>query len=104
MVPIQQLPRHARLVLVSDFFIPLEELRGRLRGFVAMGIRGHLLQVLDPAEPSLPFAGRVRFEGLENEGATLISNVIRAPYTQRAKTSRPLRSLPNQKSAPGPKA
>ena len=50
MVPIQQLPRHARLVLVSDFFIPLEELRSRLRGFVAMGIRGHLLQVLDPAE------------------------------------------------------
>jgi uncharacterized protein (DUF58 family) len=27
-------------------------------------VRGHLLQVLDPAEETLPYAGRVRFEGL----------------------------------------
>jgi uncharacterized protein (DUF58 family) len=89
-VPIQQLPRHARLVLISDFFIPLQELRERLRGFVAMGIRGHLLQVLDAAEPSLPFAGRVRFEGLENDGATLIGNVdsIRVRYRDRIEAHR----------------
>jgi uncharacterized protein (DUF58 family) len=89
-VPIQQLPRHARLVLISDFFIPLQELRERLRGFVAMGIRGHLLQVLDPAEPSLPFAGRVRFEGLENDGATLIGNVdsVRLRYRDRIEAHR----------------
>jgi uncharacterized protein (DUF58 family) len=89
-VPIQQLPRHARLVLISDFFIPLQELRERLRGFVAMGIRGHLLQVLDPAEPTLPFAGRVRFEGLENDGATLIGNVdgVRVRYRDRIEAHR----------------
>ena len=89
-VPIQQLPRHARLVLISDFFIPLQELRERLRGFVAMGIRGHLLQVLDAAEPSLPFAGRVRFEGLENDGATLIGNVdsVRVRYRDRIEAHR----------------
>jgi uncharacterized protein (DUF58 family) len=90
MVPIQQLPRHARLVLISDFFIPLEELRERLRGFVAMGIRGHLLHVLDPAEPSLPFAGRVRFEGLEDDGTTLIGNVdgVRVRYRDRVEAHR----------------
>jgi uncharacterized protein (DUF58 family) len=89
-VPIQQLPRHARLVVISDFFIPLDELRERLRGFVAMGIRGHLLQILDPAEPSLPFAGRVRFEGLENDGATLIGNVdsVRLRYRDRIEAHR----------------
>jgi uncharacterized protein (DUF58 family) len=89
-VPHQQLPRHARLVLISDFFIPLEELRERLRAFVAMGIRGHLLQVLDPAEPSLPFAGRVRFEGLEDDGAALIGNVdsIRVRYRDRVEAHR----------------
>jgi uncharacterized protein (DUF58 family) len=89
-VPPQQLPRHARLVLISDFFVPLPELRERLRGFVAMGIRGHLLQVLDPAEPSLPFAGRVRFEGLENDGATLIGNVdsVRLRYRDRIEAHR----------------
>ena len=89
-VPTQSLPRHARLVLISDFFVPLEALRDRLRGFLAMGVRGHLLQVLDPAEPSLPFAGRVRFEGLEDDGAALIGNVdsVRVRYRDRIEAHR----------------
>ncbi len=85
LAPIQPLPRFARMVLVSDFFTPLDQLRERLRGFVAMGVRGHLLQVLDPAEPELPFAGRVRFEGLEQDGVALIGNVdgVRQRYRGR---------------------
>ncbi|MGH6895542.1 MAG: DUF58 domain-containing protein [Geminicoccaceae bacterium] len=89
-VPIQPLPQHARVVLISDFFIPLQDLRDRLREFLAMGVRGHLLQVLDPAEPSLPFAGRVRFEGLEDDGAALIGNVdsVRVRYRDRIEAHR----------------
>jgi uncharacterized protein (DUF58 family) len=89
-VPIQPLPQYARVVLVSDFFLPLEELRDRLREFVAMGVRGHLLQVLDPAEPALPFAGRVRFEGLEGDGVALIGNVesVRRRYRDRIEAHR----------------
>ncbi|MGH6913354.1 MAG: DUF58 domain-containing protein [Geminicoccales bacterium] len=85
LAPVQALPRHARMVLISDFFSPLPELRERLRGFVAMGVRGHMLQVLDPAEPELPFAGRVRFEGLEDDGSALIGNVdsVRSRYQGR---------------------
>jgi uncharacterized protein (DUF58 family) len=83
--PPQPLPRYARMVLISDFFIPPTELRDRLRQFVAMGIRGHLLQVLDPAEPALPYVGRVRFEGVEQDGTMLIGNVdgIRQRYRNR---------------------
>jgi uncharacterized protein (DUF58 family) len=83
--PTQALPRYARLVLISDFFLPPAELRDRLRQFVGMGVRGHLLQVLDPAEPALPYAGRVRFEGIEQEGETLIGNVdgVRQRYRHR---------------------
>ena len=90
LAPVQPLPRYARLVLVSDFFIPLDELRVRLRNFVAMGVRGHLLQVLDPAEPDLPFAGRVRFEGMERDGSALIANVdgIRRRYQSRLEAHR----------------
>jgi len=90
LAPPQPLPRHARVVLISDFFSPLEVLRERLRQFVAMGVRGHLLQVLDPAEPSLPFAGRIRFEGVEQEGAALIGNVdsVRARYQDRLEAHR----------------
>ncbi len=78
------------MVLISDFFTPLEQLRERLRGFVAMGVRGHLLQVLDPAEPALPFAGRVRFEGLEQDGIALIGNVdgVRQRYRGRLEAHR----------------
>jgi uncharacterized protein (DUF58 family) len=83
--PGQQLPRHSRLVLVGDFFVPLDALRERLRGFVGRGVRGHLLQVTDPAEWSLPFAGRVQFEDLEGEGRALIGNVdgVRERYRSR---------------------
>jgi uncharacterized protein (DUF58 family) len=83
--PGRQLPRHARLVLVGDFFVPLEALRERLRGFVARGVRGHLLQVTDPAEWSLPFVGRVQFEDLESHGRALIGNVdgVRERYRAR---------------------
>lgn len=90
LAPMQALPRYARVVLISDFFIPVEQLRDRLRGFVAMGVRGHLLQVLDPAEPELPFAGRVRFEGLERDGVALIGNVdsVRRRYQGRLEAHR----------------
>ncbi len=51
------------------------------------GLRGHLLQVLDPAEETLPFAGRVRFEGLEREASLLISRVetVREDYRAQAR-------------------
>jgi uncharacterized protein (DUF58 family) len=90
LAPVQSLPRYARVVLISDFFTPLDELRVRLRSFVAMGVRGHLLQVLDPAEPDLPFAGRVRFEGMEQDGIALIGNVdgVRRRYQIRLEAHR----------------
>ena len=88
--PVEPLPRYARVVLIGDFLTPIDGLRVRLRDLVAMGVRGHLLQVLDPAEETLPFAGRVRFEGPEDEGNTLIGNVggVRATYTQRLEAHR----------------
>lgn len=73
--PERSLPRHGRIVLVSDFLSPLEDLRARLAAYVAQGVQGHLLQVLDHAEETLPFAGRVLFEGTEGEGSTLIGSV-----------------------------
>ena len=57
-----RLPRHARVVLFSDFLAPLDETRAALAGLAAQGLRGHLLQILDPAEETLPFAGHIRFE------------------------------------------
>jgi uncharacterized protein (DUF58 family) len=57
-----RLPRHARAVLFSDFLAPLDETRAQLAALAAQGLRGHVLQILDPAEETLPFAGHIRFE------------------------------------------
>jgi uncharacterized protein (DUF58 family) len=83
--PPARLPRHARLVLISDFLEPLETLRARFHAFVAAGGRGCLLQIIDPAEEELPYRGRMLFEGMEREGQALIGNVasIRQRYCTR---------------------
>jgi uncharacterized protein (DUF58 family) len=74
--------RHANIVLAGDFLGPLEETDAALRALSASGARGHLVHVFDPAEEGLPYAGRTRFEGLENEGALMVSRVenVRAEY------------------------
>jgi len=64
--PNRPLPRDATIVLVSDFLEPLDATGPRLAALAAQGVRGHLLQVLDPAEEDLPFKGRTLFEGLES--------------------------------------
>lgn len=80
--PLGSVPRHGRVVMVSDFLMPPDTLLASLRGFATMGVHGHLLQIYDPAEQALPFRGRVRFEGLEGEGAAMIRRVeaIREEY------------------------
>lgn len=84
------LPRHAHTVLLSDFLGPMEEIEAAVNGFGGRGVNGHLVQVLDPAEESLPFNGRIRFEGLEEEGTTLINRTetVRDEYIRRVITRR----------------
>lgn len=79
------LPRHARLVLFGDFLQPLREVEATLSAFAARPLRGQMLQVLDPAEETLPYAGRIRFEGLEGEAPTLVPRTedIRPLYAER---------------------
>jgi uncharacterized protein (DUF58 family) len=79
------LPRHAQIVLIGDLLSPLPELHALISRFAASGLKGYMLQVLDPAEETLPFAGRVRFEGLEREAPILVSRVemVREQYVER---------------------
>lgn len=67
-----RLPRHASLVLIGDFLAPEAVIEDRLLALAALGVRGHLLQVLDPAECEFPFHGRYRFTGPEGEGSLLL--------------------------------
>jgi len=84
------LPRHGQLVLMGDLLAPLEEIDALVRRFAGRGLKGHLLQVMDPAEETLPFVGRTRFEGLEDEGEVLVRRVeaVREAYATELSTHR----------------
>jgi uncharacterized protein (DUF58 family) len=77
--------RHARLVMIGDFLQPLPEIQAALSSFAARPVRGQMLQVMDPAEETLPYAGRIRFDGLEGEAPLLVPRVetIRPLYAER---------------------
>ncbi len=83
--PDAPVPRHAHIVLFSDFLHPLPDIQatvGRLAGAPAVG---HLVQVLDPAELDLPYSGRVRFTGLGREAHEVVPRVeaVRGAYARR---------------------
>lgn len=80
------IPRFARMVLISDFLDDLEPLAEIVRRNASRNIRGHLVQVMDPAELSLPYVGRVQFEAVEaGGGQELVPKVqfIRRAYIKR---------------------
>ncbi len=55
---------HARAVFISDFLGPLDEVELALTKAADRGVRGVLLQVLDPSEESFPYSGRTIFESV----------------------------------------
>jgi uncharacterized protein (DUF58 family) len=83
--PEAPLPRHARAVLIGDMLAPLEQIHASIARLAALPIAGHVLQVLDPAEISLPYTGRVRFEGMGEQLHMLVPRVefVRDDYAAR---------------------
>lgn len=69
--PTMRLARFADVVVLSDFLAPIDELRGRLQQIAAQGARLHMLQILDPAEETFPYDGRLEFRDPETGGIWL---------------------------------
>lgn len=88
--PLMPLPAHGTVVLVSDWLDPLDRIEAVIRYYAGAGVRGHIVQVLDPAEEDLPFDGHVKFEGLEAEGQHTIRRVetVRTAYGARLAAQR----------------
>ncbi|MBL8790598.1 MAG: DUF58 domain-containing protein [Rhizobiales bacterium] len=57
--------RRATTVLISDFLEPLDVVRTKLSAIAAAGVTGHMVQLADPAEETLPYDGRIEFLGLD---------------------------------------
>ncbi|PKP77638.1 MAG: DUF58 domain-containing protein [Alphaproteobacteria bacterium HGW-Alphaproteobacteria-3] len=88
--PPEHLPRYSQVVLISDFLSPAEEIAESIKRYAAEGIRGHMIQVLDPAEEDLPFSGRTEFEGIEEDLRLMVGRAqnLREAYHQRLEIHR----------------
>src|SRR5689334_21820577 len=61
----------SEIVVLSDFWSPISEIRNMLAGLSSSGAHGTLIQVVDPAEETFPYSGRVEF--VEPEGGEMIT-------------------------------
>jgi uncharacterized protein (DUF58 family) len=83
--PAQKIAPLASVVWMSDFLDPVETIAARLSDLAHAGTVGHLIQVLDPAEETLPYSGRTEFIGVE-DGTRWIADraeTLRATYLER---------------------
>jgi uncharacterized protein (DUF58 family) len=84
------LKRHSECLILSDFLEPFDELRKAIEYLASQGVRGHMVHVLDPAEETLPYEGRVEFAASEGEGAVMAERAedLRREYAKRMETHR----------------
>ena len=76
---------HGRAVFLSDFLGRLEPLEAALAAASDRGVKGILLQVLDPAEEEFPFDGRTIFESMSGalRHETQSAGDLRTRYLER---------------------
>ena len=56
-----RMPRFSSAVLAGDFFESIEDITRAVTPIAEAGVKGHMVQVVDPAEETLPYSGRVEF-------------------------------------------
>ena len=80
-----RMPRFSGAVLASDFFETPEEIARAITPLAEAGVKGHLVQVVDPAEETLPYAGRVEFQEMAGPLKFLSAKTetLREAYAQK---------------------
>jgi uncharacterized protein (DUF58 family) len=88
--PPAKLSRFSECLLFSDFLEPVEATAERLQAIAAQGVRGHLVQILDPAEETLPYAGRTEFAASEGRDRVIAgrAETLRERYQERMRQHR----------------
>jgi uncharacterized protein (DUF58 family) len=75
----------AEVVVLSDLWSPIAEVQRTIAQLSASGAQGHVVQIVDPAEETFPYSGRIEF--VEPEGAGAITagraETWRADYERR---------------------
>jgi uncharacterized protein (DUF58 family) len=80
----------AEVVVLSDFWSPRDEIAAMVAGLSASGARGVLLQIVDPAEETFPYSGRVEFTEPEGAGTIVAGRAQnwKTDYTARLERHR----------------
>jgi len=88
--PDERLSRFSGVLLFSDFLDPIASISERVTHLASNGVAGHMVQVLDPAEETLPYQGRTEFLGMEGGERWLADRVetLRPGYQARLKAHR----------------
>jgi uncharacterized protein (DUF58 family) len=80
----------AEVVMLSDLWSPIGDVRATIAQLSTGGAQGHIVQTVDPAEETFPYSGRVEF--VEPEGAGTIiagrAETWRADYGTRVERHR----------------
>ena len=56
----------ADIILIGDFLDPVGQTENQITQLARRGIRGHLVQIVDPVEENFPYDGRVEFSDPES--------------------------------------
>ena len=88
--PKTRLSRFSGAILFSDFLDPIQEIRERIEALASGGVTGHVVQVLDPAEETLPYSGRTEFVGIEGDERWIAerAETLRPAYMAKLKDHR----------------
>ena len=88
--PKTHLRRFSGVLLFSDFLDPIAKTREHVEMLAADGASGHLVQILDPAEESLPYEGRTEFLSPIGDDRWVIDRAqsLRTRYRQRFEAHR----------------
>jgi uncharacterized protein (DUF58 family) len=88
--PKAHLTRFSGAIVFSDFLDPIAQTREHIETLAAEGATGHLVQIFDPAEETLPYEGRTEFltpTGGERWVADRVQSV-RQDYKERLEAHR----------------
>ncbi len=88
--PEARVARFSGVILLSDFLDPPDSTLARLRAVASAGVSGHLVQILDPAEETLPYEGRTEFLGMEGSDRWIADRAesLRERYQAKLKAHR----------------
>ncbi len=86
----QHLQKFSSVVLLGDFFEKPGAIAAMVRSLAARGVAGHLVQIVDPAEETLPYDGRVEFREMDGPLKYLAgrTETLREAYIEKFRVQR----------------